>query len=152
MESLYEMEQNRSKAEKRHYAKRNKLRKQIAELEEVEKNMKYPHLLGYLKKLGNACLPLIDGAVGFSLYGPFGMSNQCSIYFHGKGKEKNRKTLGGATFQHTAGGYGLIDHTVNTGKFKKGTIGEANGMNHPTIEITKEMTIEWFAEFAKKGY
>lgn len=154
MESLYKLEQLRLKAQKRHYKKEEELEKQIAVLEAKKKRMRYPHILDYLNKLGKACLPKIKGAIGFKVYGPFGLGNECSIYFHSKQKDKSgdNKTLAGATFTRYGDGYGLKDYSKNTGRFAKGSIGELNGMNNPTIEITEKMTLDWFIKFAKKGW
>ncbi len=151
MKSLFQLESNRAKAEARFRAKERKLEEQRDALEAERRAMKYPHLLDYLKKLGNQCLPLIKGAVGFDLYGPFGLNNECSIYFHSKGTNKTRKTLASATFTRYGDGYGLKDYSKNTGRYSKGSIAEMNGGNFDTIEITEKMTIEWFVRFAKKS-
>lgn len=152
MNSLFELEQNRAKASKR-YSKRDKeLREQIEALETKRKNLKYPHLIDYLNKLGRAIVlsKKIKGAVGFEVMGPFGLGNETSIYF--KSGDRKTKTLAGATFTRYGDGYGLKDYSKNTGRFPKGSIGELNGGNYETIEITEKMTIDWFIRFAKKGY
>jgi len=152
MKSIFQLEQNRAKAEKRFYIKELELRKKIEALEERRKAMKYPHLLDYLKRLGNAILPKIKSAVGFDTYGPFGLGNDCSIYFHTKGTNKTRKTLAGATFTRYGDGYGLINYNKKTGNAPKGSIAEMNRGNYEVIEITEKMTIDWFIRFAKKGH
>jgi hypothetical protein len=152
MNSLFQLEKNRKKAYDRYYSKQRELEKQRDAIEKQLSDMKYPHLLDYLKKLAKAALPKIKGAVGFETYGPFGLGNECSIYFYGPGTEKKRKTLAGATFTRYGDGYGLKDYSKNTGCFPKGSIGEMNGGNYNTIEITEKMTLDWFIKFAKKGY
>lgn len=160
MKSLFELEGNRRKAANRYYSKQRKLEaqkraieKKVEVIEKQIKDMRYPHLLDYLKKLGKAALPLIPGAVDFKTYGPFGLGCECSIYFHSKGKKgKEGKTLGGATFTRYGDGYGLVDYSKDTGRFPKGSIGEMNGGNYNTIEITEKMDLAWFVKFAKKGW
>lgn len=155
IESLYQMEQNRSKANKRYEKREQELREQIELLENKRKALKYPHLIDYLNKLGRDVVlsKKIKGAVGFEVYGPFGsfgLGNEYSIYF--KSGDRKAKTLGGATFTRYGDGYGLKDYSKNTGIFPKGSIGEMSGGNFETIEITKEMTIDWFVKFVKKSF
>lgn len=148
------MEQNRSKADKR-YDKRNKeLCDQIEALETKRKKLKFPHLIDYLNKLGKEIVlsKKIKGAVGFEVMGPFGMDNETSIYFYAGERDSKRKPLAGATFARLGDGYGLKDYSKNTGQFAEGSIGELNGGNYKTIEITEKMTLDWFIRFAKKGY
>lgn len=152
IKSLYEMEQSRLKADKRYDKRTKELNEQIEALEEKRKKLKYPHLIDYLNKLGRDVVlsKKIKGAVGFEVYGPFGLGNECSIYF--KSGDRKAKTLGGATFTRYGDGYGLKDYSKDTGRFPKGSIGEMNGGNFETIEITKEMTIDWFVKFVKKSF
>lgn len=154
MNSLFEMQAHHNKAYNRYKNKQQKLEAQKREIEEQLSKMKYPHLTGYLEKLGKAVMPLIKGAVDFKIYGPFGLGNECSIYFHAKQKpgEKEAKTLAGATFRYTGDGFGLKDYSKSTNRFTNGTIGEMNGFNYKTIPITEEMSLEWFVKFAKKGW
>lgn len=156
MKSLFELEQKRSKAMKSYRAKQKRLESQKDAIDARLKNMRYPSMKNYLNRLGKAALPLIKGAVSFEIYGPFGMCNEWSIYFRSNKKDPKSpgdfKTLAGASFARTDEGYGLRDYSKNTGRFAKGSIGELNGMNYPTIEITEKMTLDWFVKFAKKGY
>jgi hypothetical protein len=152
MNSLFELEQKRSKASKRYHNKERKLQEQIDLLEKKRKSLTYPHLIDYLNKLGKAVVlsRKIKGAVGFEVYGPFGLNNECSIYF--KSGDRKTKTLASATFSRHGDGYGLKDYSKNSGHFPKGSIGELNGGNYKVIEITKEMTLDWFVKFSKKGF
>ena len=152
MNSLFELKQKRSKATKRYYNKERKLQEQIDLLEKKRKSLKYPHLIDYLNKLGRAVVlsRKIKGAVGFEVLGPFGLNNECSIYF--KSGDRKTKTLASATFSRYGDGYGLKDYSKTSNSFLKGSIGELNGDNYKTIEITEKMTLDWFVKFACKGY
>lgn len=154
MNSLFEMREHHNKAYKNYTAKQKKLEAKKAEIEKQLNNMRYPHLTNYLKKLGKAALPLIKGAVDFEVYGPFGLSNECSIYFHAKQKrgQKEPKTLAGATFRYSGDGFCLKDYSKKTGEYPENSIGAVNGFNYKDLPITEKMTLEWFVKFAKKGW
>jgi hypothetical protein len=150
MKDLFELHNKYLAADKRYDKKEKELREQIAQLEAKRKGMRYPHFLDFLKKLGKEILPKIKGAVGFEVYGPFGMGNECSIYFHGPGTEKKRKTICGASFRRYGDGYGIINYRKKTKDYPKGSIGEMNRMNYEVKEITQDMNIEWFIRFMRK--
>lgn len=150
MKNIFEINEKYKRSSKRHFAKDKKIDKQIEELKAKQKRMRYPDFNKYLEELGKQILPKIKGAVGFEVYGPFGLENERSIYFHGPGTEKKRKTICGATFTRFGDGYGLKDYAKDSGRFAKGTIGELNGMNFKVIEISKDMNIDWFIKFMRK--
>jgi hypothetical protein len=35
----------------------------------------------------------------------------------------------------------------NTGAYKNGTLGEMNGMNHPSVEIPGDADAKWFLQY-----
>lgn len=154
MNSLFEMQEQHNKAYNNYKKKQKRLEAQKEEIEKRLKNMRYPHLTKYLEKLGKAAMPHIKGAVDFKIYGPFGLGNECSIYFHAKQKpgEKEPKTLAGATFRYSKDGFCLKDYSQNTTQFPEGSLGALNGFNYRDIEINEKMTLEWFVKFAKKGW
>lgn len=148
--SLYDLHQNFIAADKRYDKRLEKLRKEISDLEAKKDRMRYPHFIEYLKKLGKQILPKIKGAVSFEVAGPFGLGNECSLWFYGPGTEKTRKVICGASFRRYGDGYGLKDYSKKSNRFPKGSIGEMNGMNYRTIEISKDMNIDWFIKFMRK--
>lgn len=154
MNSLFELKQGHNKAYKNYKAKQEKLEAQKEQIEKRLKNMRYPHLTKYLEKLGKAALPRIKGAVGFKIYGPFGLGNECSIYFHAKLKrgQKEPKTLASATFRYSADGFCLKNYNKKTGSYPENSLGALNGFNYEDLPITEKMTLEWFVKFAKKGW
>lgn len=147
MKSIYQLEKNRSRALQKYYSTEKQLEAKKKKIEKEIEDLKYPHLKDYLNKLGKAVLPKIPGATYFEVLGPFGIGAECSIYFSKKIKDKEI-TLAGATFTHAGDSIMLKDYSKKTNEFKKGTIGEVNGMNYEYLEITPEMTIDWFVKFA----
>lgn len=146
MKSLFKFHQNYVNASARYSAKQSELRKKRDEIEKEIRDAKYPHFTNYLKQLGKELLPHIKGASKVTIYGPFGLGCETSIYF----ENKNGKTVASATFTRYGDGYGIKNYSVNTGHYRTGTIGEINGMNHPTIEIKKDMSMDWFLKYIKR--
>lgn len=147
MKSLFELEKKRSEAEKRH---RNKEKSLEAEKEKIDakiKRMRYPHLHDFLEKLAKQILPQFKGATWYEILGPFGLSNESTLYI----KTRKGRTLGGITFARFGDGYG-IKGRKNTRRYAVGSIAEMNGGNYETMEITEEMTIDWIVKYMKKGY
>ena len=134
-------------SEKKYYSRQDDLRKKIAALEKERSDDNYPHFLNFLTRFGKRLKPLIKGATKIDIYGPFGLGNECSIYF----SDKNEKILASATFTSNGEGYGIKDYSKNTGTYPKGSIAEMNGANYNTIEISDKMTTEWFIKFMKKS-
>lgn len=145
MKSLFKLHQNHVNTLARYRAKQDELNKQKNEIERQMKDMNYPHFMDYLKQLGKELLPKVKGAVKYEVMGPFGLGNEMSLYF----STKRDRTVGGITFTRYGDGYGIVNYKVDTGKYKSGTIGAMNRMNHPAIEITKDITIEWLLKFIK---
>ena len=80
----------------------------------------------------------------YDILGPFGLTAETSIHFYKKGvTEKNRfngdncRSISFQPVNLSIGEIVLTDRTADTGEFKSGTIGEMNGMNHPTIPMKK---------------
>ena len=93
----------------------------------------------------------------YDILGPFGMSAEVPIHFH-KSDPPNRDewhdidiiSICILPLDLDKGEIGIRDQTVNTGQYASGTMGELNGMNHPTIPITPDMTIDDLVEYALK--
>jgi hypothetical protein len=132
--------------------KQNALQDKKEAIEKQLSDLKYPRFSDYLKRLAKAVLPHVKGATGYTIMGPFGLGSETSLYFiTNKKKSFPENSLGGLTFTSIgSGGYGLLDYSQNTNKFAKGTIGEMNRMNHPTIKFSPEMDIAWIIKFMKK--
>ena len=90
----------------------------------------------------------------YHILGPFGLSCQTTIHFYKNGvSEKERFNKGNCksiTFEPgnlDNGEIRLVDYAKNTHKYAPGTIGEMNGLNHPTIPVPE--TIDGLFEWAK---
>lgn len=96
----------------------------------------------------------------YELLGPFGMCSRMSIHFYkNEMKELDRKEFfsemtGDGCLSITFlpgdcrnGEIYLEDSLTDTGRFIKGTIGELNGMNHPSIEIPEDADEQWLVDW-----
>ena len=87
--------------------------------------------------------------------GPFGICCEVSIHLHRPTRRKPkqpfaRRNCRSITFVplDAKNGWrlGIRNSGVDTGDFKRGTIGEMNGMNHPTLEIPPDADVRWLVE------
>lgn len=85
----------------------------------------------------------------YDILGPFGLSSETAIHFYRIGVDEKHKFDGDNCISITFrpgnlenGELRLVDHKTNTGEFREGTLGEMNGMNHPTIPLSPDTTIE----------
>lgn len=85
----------------------------------------------------------------YDILGPFGMTAEISIHFYRIGVDDKQKFDGDNCISITfrpedldKGELRIADCKTNTGEFREGTIGEMNGMNHPTIPLSPDTTIE----------
>ncbi len=91
--------------------------------------------------------PRMENFSVYNILGPFGMGNQWSIHFFRDGVSlKDRyqvpDSVRGITFEPSwkSGAMWnaklrLVDYTVNTEQYRPGTLAEANGGNHPKIDL-----------------
>lgn len=93
----------------------------------------------------------------YDILGPFGMSAEVAIHFHKNDPPKRDGwhdldiiSICIIPLDLDKGEIGIRDQTVDTGQYPSGTIGELNGMNHPTIPITPDMTIDDLVVYALK--
>jgi hypothetical protein len=148
---------------------RNDLRYKLKETEEKLRLLNHPYWMTLIVE------PLaIEIAKHFPGYrhevlGPFGIGAKVSIHLYPNkayeaynsrdtadslsGKEAYREMMDGCksiTFSprccNESIGLAIVDRSVNTGEYPKGTIGEMNGFNHPEIEVPKDATIQWFVD------
>lgn len=133
-------------------SRQDKIRLQIEALKIEMEKMGYP-------RFDNIFAPLFKNiqqelqADGYQVYGPFGIYNQRTVYWL-KDNKKNitidGNVLGSLVFVSDTNGWKLRNEDVDTGQFTEGTIGEMNGMNHPEMNITDEMDMEWLLNYIKK--
>ena len=85
----------------------------------------------------------------YEILGPFGLSSEIAIHFYRIGVNEPNLFDGDNCISITfrpgdldKGELRLVDHKTNTGEFREGTLGALNGMNHPTIPLSPDTTIE----------
>lgn len=91
----------------------------------------------------------------YEVLGPYGLGAAVTIRLledgidHDRVRGENNK---GITFEPVGlkeGKLVIRDVSVDTGKFKPGTIGELNGMNHPLVQIPEDAGIDWLLQYVK---
>lgn len=88
----------------------------------------------------------------YEILGPFGICSATSIHFFKKGSnhdeayslESGVKSLTFIPIDLTHGKLKVRDESIDTGEFKRDTIGDVNGMNHPSVDIPESVDLEWF--------
>jgi len=129
---------------------------QIDRLEAKLKRLIYPHWIDTLiKPLANELIKFYPDRT-FEILGPFGLCNETAIHFYKKDaptdKQFERDNCLSMTFIHgdlTKGEFMIRDYSIDTNQFSKSTIGELNGMNHPSIKIPLDATLEWFKQYIR---
>jgi len=93
----------------------------------------------------------------YELLGPFGLSSEFAIHFYKNGVSEKEQHEGdnckSITFipgdLQKKADLGIRNYDEDTGRYAKGTLGEINGMNHPTIELSPDMEIKDLLEYVK---
>lgn len=124
-------------------------KKQIERLDKRLDNLVYPHWIEFvLKPIAEEIVKKMPGYY-YETYGPFGLACETSIHFYkGEDKEDETRFLIFRPGDLDIGEIKLIDRTKNLGRYKQGTIGEANGGNYQTIPMKE--TIDELIEFMNK--
>jgi len=118
--------------------------KRLDNLNTKYNTMPYPHWLDYyLHPIAEALTDEFPNS-HYELGGPFGLDCETSISLY-----EGKKLL--AFLQFVPGNLDegeifLRDYSVDTHRFGSGTIGEVNGMNHPSIPIPIDADISWFLD------
>ncbi len=137
---------------KSYFTRQDKIRLQIEALKIKMEKMRHPYF-------DNVFAPLLESikqelrADGYQVYGPFGICHQRTVYWLKDNKKcitSNANVLGSLSFISSTEGFKLRDEDVDTGQFAESTVGAMNGMNHPEIEITDEMNMEWLLNHIKR--
>lgn len=133
-----------------------KAEEKVRELEEKDRKMTYPHSTNnYIKPLAEELLKHFKGRY-YKILGPFGLTCETAIHLHKDGVEKDKMFDGDNCIsvdfrpaqKDGKADLVLVNNLINRGKFAPGSIGEMNGMNHPTIPMPK--TIKELVKFIKE--
>lgn len=159
---ISEIKKSYQRKQKLYGTKQDNLRKDIKkaeakvkELEEKDRKMTYPHFIdNYIKPLAEELLKHFKGRY-YDTLGPFGLSNETAIHFYKNGVTNKNSCDGNNCIsidfrpinEDGEADLVLVNHLENTGDFRKGTIGEMNGMNYPVVPMPK--TIKELVKFIK---
>lgn len=85
----------------------------------------------------------------YEILGPFGLSCEVGLHLYRIGVDEkhlfdgdNCKSITFRPGDLEKGELRIVDYKTNTGEFRKDTLGEVNGMNHPEIPLSPDTTIE----------
>lgn len=146
MNNLKELNKIHSRNWKAYIKRGDKLEKQIEELTKKKERLRFNSGLRELFKPFAEELKKRFKANIIEWYGPFGMCASQTIYFmKGPSKDicKKGNVLGSICFVSSSGGYAIRNEKVDNKSFSSGTLGAMNGMNHPEIDFTDKMNINW---------
>ncbi len=135
-----------------YYARTGKIAKQITDLEVKRNKLKYPLLMNVIKSIAEEIKKRLK-ASGYVRYGSFGMCCENTIYWLKDMKKSitdEENVLGNLCLINSGQGWDIRDTTKDTKSFASNSIGAANGMNHPTIQIDETMDIDWLVNFVTK--
>lgn len=90
------------------------------------------------------------------ILGPFGLCSEVSIHLYKKDipeadELRDCKSITFVRGDLEKGEIRVRDYSRDTGRYKPGTMGELNGMNHPEIEIPAGAGIEWLVEHIERA-
>jgi hypothetical protein len=102
------------------------------------RNKRRPHWKDYLVPALARAICEDAGYDGFELNGPFGLCCRVGITFQKRGQDTYYLEVCNPNLE--TGMLQVTNYGESTGEFRSGTIGEVNGLNHPNILITAEMT------------
>lgn len=144
--NLKDIQEDYTKKKKAYWARQRKIQAEIEALEKKKNDMKHPHYMDVLEKLGKALKERLGGDK-IETYGPFGLSSECSVYV-----EKEGQTLASLTFISSDGGFAIRDYSKVDHKYPERSIGAMNGFQYGTIKLTEKHDFEWLVKFATKGH
>lgn len=140
-------------ADRRYDAEQARLLAEKGQIEKRLEGMKYPHPIEkIIKPIGEALLATMPGCE-MRVLGPFGLSNQVSVWFYKKGTPDREQAIRSRSINFVydcKAGVLVQDVTKDTKQFKPNTIGEMNGGNHPNVAIPADATLAWFRKYVRK--
>lgn len=93
----------------------------------------------------------------YEILGPFGLSAEVGLHLYRIGVDKKHKFDGDNCISITfrpgdleKGELRIVDYKKDTGEFRKGTLGEVNGMNHPEIPLSPDTTIQELLKWVER--
>ncbi len=136
---------------KRYYTRTNNLEAEIEESKRKLGKLNYPSWIDCIvKPIAELLVKKIKNRY-YEILGPFGMTHETAIHFYINGSEGDIKTCRSIDFRPInleKGEIRIVDYDNDTNRFKKGTMGEVNGMNYETIPMPE--TIDELLKYVSK--
>ncbi len=149
-----EYEIKKEKEEALIYERRKRIVTAEKAIERAEKRIKetfYPYWFDVIiKNIAKEMMQYFPNDYIYKILGPFGLSSHISIYInHPKWNHNKPNDFPHFSFtfvpdinKQSKCTLSMIDYSVNTGEYPEGSIGHANGFNHPLIPIDNNTTIK----------
>jgi len=141
------------KRERKHDQQVEDLQFQISAIKQKRSNLKCRSFAVLFQPIINKITKRLE-AGGHEWYGPFGLCSANSIYWTktpGGDITAKGEVLGSLCFVRNSDGWAIRDENKKTGGYNPSSLAALNGMNHPTIELSDKMDIEWLIKFAKRN-
>ena len=148
--NLKELYNRRERKWELYFMREKKIKMQIEELEKKKKGLRFNSTFDSMFHPFAEELKKRLKADSYEWYGHFGICSELTIYFTKGSRDITKKGAVVGRICFTDGGRYIRDTTKKTYRYRKGTIGEVNGMNHPKIKVTEEMDIAWLEKWAKR--
>jgi len=134
----------------RKLAKLDKQRRELLDKNKQALLNEKPWFVELLEPLAKIMVKVIEARTGvprtYELLGPFGLSSEVSIHFYKVGVPENKKLDGDNCLSITfrpgdldAGELFVVDYTKDTHEFPDGSIGQINGLNHPSVPVKHQV-------------
>lgn len=133
-----------------------RLRAQKTAIEAQEAANEYPNYIRHVvAAIGKMICRRLGKEYEFEAMGPFGLCNESSLTVMKKIKRNlpsiRRKSFLHLTFIDNQDGGAMVRDTSKTiGKLHPDSLGNLNGMNHPSVEIPVNANADWFIRMAGK--
>lgn len=122
---------------------RKRLTTREARMSKLQRNLIRPDVRGdALNEMMLALAPYFPGLTP-EVLGPFGISCAYSLRFNHPTDESQTKTL--TVMVDEGAALSWRDYSRYTGEWKKGSIGDMDGLNYPSVPISPEATLEEIA-------
>lgn len=137
---------------------REKLHEQEKQIDQKFEKLRSPSWIDeIIRPIAKELAPLVPHD-SWNVLGPFGIGCTVAIHFYPEGfhdtKPDDWKSVRSITFRPLElqrGAIGVVDYSVNTGRYPKDSIGDVNGLNYPTIELDPEMDLKDLIQYVRGG-
>ncbi len=131
-------------------ARIEKRKNQIIRLEAKRERLKHPSWINLIvEEIAKELIKFMPGRC-YDILGPFGIPANTAIHFY---KDETRSMEGCRSINFRPGDLNRgelhrVDYSRNTNQYGRGSLGELNGLNYPSIPISPETEIVDLAQFS----